>query len=944
MKFTLLFLAIFVGCNSAIPELSSISGVSQQSGKEVKVEVQGLNSETMSVSLNGESTLNIQKDGIYSFPKHVREDLEFEVAIMTPPTNRNCAVVNPKGDPTSKASLVRIFCDDNGFLIRGFITGSFPGGLKLDIDGLPLEVPESATSYLYPKAFAAPRQLRIVSPKTCTFINDDDEISAVPSTGRYDIWCGYGEKSTKSVTLTADNLVAGDTIHVARSSNSSAISITAAGFPTISYESNRREVFEIISTPDGKRCFFKNTLNHLYVLEGETSRIELDCRARQLCESSGIEFPAVDGKLNDVTCSNDYFAYGGKFSRFGRQHGIVSILRAGAALAASANRVFDRIHGKVNKIIPDGKNGFFVAGSFNRVGDANRYNLVRLSSQLTIDPLFAAGTDGEVHDLIYRDNELFIFGDFTNVFVGSNRFPRSGFAKITLTSQPEKVSPVSIPHLPRLPYVSAALFGWNIYFHTKIGSTSASYVLNKNTGAFSRIVTNANEKGNTLYWKDLQNKVWMINETLGLVDPLTLKGNPLEGTKNVATLPGRVYTLIGNRLYQTAPDRIDFVDLNLLGNGAVLTNFAETSTGGVNQILNAGTAFERGSELCFLQRKGTAFVGIASDTANQRKSLACYKKDAIGSVSTSSFSVSSMSVPTYALQTDVKIYLNSQFYSSETANSFAFIYPKTMTSKSFTGSFPPETEINAFDRTGTHIYIGGSFPQVSSCTTCKNLTRLISIGSPALDTSWYPETDLNEGPVTNLSVSGNYLYASTGFPNPSLLALDVNAPQLQTREYPGVLISKLHGLGNKVAYAQNLAFMIREFNLEPSPTLSMTGALKGLEGTFTIAKDQVVLTEEPYLQIYSRTNITVPTSTISSYNFNPSELKLTSAGNNVCYYDLKNFPGCSSIDSVWKFEFNTLKSFKNDDYTVFKGIGNYLFVAKEFSSPTILFTIPDTGP
>jgi outer membrane protein assembly factor BamB len=71
--------------------------------------------------------------------------------------------------------------------------------------------------------------------------------------------------------------------------------------------------------------------------------------------------------------------------------------------------------GPITVAIGDGAGGFFVGGSFSRIGDVPRRNLAHVLASGPVDPGFAPEPDREVFSLLLSYGELYVGGDFASI-------------------------------------------------------------------------------------------------------------------------------------------------------------------------------------------------------------------------------------------------------------------------------------------------------------------------------------------------------------------------------------------------------------------------------------------------------------------------------------------------------------------------------------------------
>lgn len=124
-------------------------------------------------------------------------------------------------------------------------------------------------------------------------------------------------------------------------------------------------------------------------------------------------FVAVDGGVWAITETNGVLYFGGLFSAVGPRVG------GGAPVSPASGQVesaFPRINGSVRQAISDGAGGWFVAGSFTRVGGLARTNLVHIRNDRTVDPGWQPpASGGVVNALVLGNGNLYFGGSFTNV-------------------------------------------------------------------------------------------------------------------------------------------------------------------------------------------------------------------------------------------------------------------------------------------------------------------------------------------------------------------------------------------------------------------------------------------------------------------------------------------------------------------------------------------------
>lgn len=950
MKWTLLFLFLFIGCNSAVPQMSSISGSSTTPTftGNFKAIVSGLGTSPVKVSINGESELTASQNGEFPFPSAIANSSEYHAKITQQPTDGiSCAIVNPMGELSGAALAIEVKCDSSTkIFVKGLISGNFTGPLKLKVGQEIIEVPEGASSYFFPNSIETSSfpGVQVVSPSNqCTFANGLPYNSGLQDSGRFDLWCNtLADGVNYNIKLTVTGLTSPETITLGSNFASNLITSNTSQKLLLSTAKNdKRYVLEILDAPSTRRCYISNSSNkdHFYAFSPPKYDVQVeikcDTRATSSCEALSTELPAVNGKLHDVTCASGFIYYGGSFTTIGRQYGIVP-LSVSASSFTFSTKVFDRIHGKVNKIISDGKTGYFVAGLFQRVGDENKLNLVHMNSDFTVDTNFRSGTNGEIKDVIFKDNELFLFGNFTKVYQDAESYDRTGFAKISLATVPEKVSNLSIPGLTPLNNVSASLVDWNLYFHAEVitagSSITVSYIVNKNSGSVKAIKTFSSELGNTLYWKEAASgKVWMINTGLGLVDPETLSRHPLETTAEGIVRKNRLYTLASSGLlFQSGPAIVEVTNLSNLATSST-TNFGLLSSVPKN-IVNAGIGFtiNDGNTTCFKQRDGTDGIHYDGSTS-VKKGLACF--DSSGSML--GFGLSSNPQGSFVFSGNGKAILNSQFFDFKEINALALIDNLGQVSTE-DAHFPLGSSVYALESDGTSAYIGGDFPYLPTCSLCQRLAKSTP-GITMIDSNWF-SSPITSGAVTKLSYSSPNLFMATTFNFNTFYALNLANPSDLSALSRGTPILDLKSVKNTMMLTeyQRHVFLKPDYAnggfTEPSLPVQAYGPLAVLGGHFIASGLDSSLRFFNDLGAFEY-EIPIP-------EFSPSSLKLTTAESSICTYDGKT--GVACFNESLQGTLNGSPNIVDVNFSLFKGIKNYVILAKENSAPVVL--VPRTGP
>jgi hypothetical protein len=127
-----------------------------------------------------------------------------------------------------------------------------------------------------------------------------------------------------------------------------------------------------------------------------------------------------NGEVYAIHQQGNTVYYGGDFSAVGPVTG------NGAQIdeaSASANTTIPRVNGKINVSIPDGAGGWYIGGSFTRVGNYSTVsNLAHIKSDASVDLTFAPIPNGEVNTLILYGSSLYVGGAFTTIKSLANNY------------------------------------------------------------------------------------------------------------------------------------------------------------------------------------------------------------------------------------------------------------------------------------------------------------------------------------------------------------------------------------------------------------------------------------------------------------------------------------------------------------------------------------------
>ncbi len=947
----ILLLLIMISCNSKDPTLSPLGNITEAPEGTPTPEVtypigfwiEGLGSSPIVLSLNGEETLSIAGDGINFFSKQLTLNSPYEITILTQPTDRNCFVKGGAGFISGSTSDVRINCSPTGsYFISGLISGHDTGEIQIQLATYETVRKSAGSSsfgfnwYLTNGSYTLTLN-NSGTTKNCVFTSTLTTTATITIAGanvsNVQIQCTLPSTSTPSMSGTITGIT-GSTIAL-HTSNGVQITVNSDGIYNLgNFSENKRFLAEIISAPN-RYCVFNSSNDHLFSHTPTTAKsdIDINCTTRSTnCSAASGELPSTDGTINDVDCVNGKILYGGAFTLTGRQFGITSVDTTVSTAAAPGTYSMDRIHGKVNKIISDNQGGWFAGGLFSRVGDRYKRNIVRLDSRFIIDESFDIETDGEIVDLDIDGDQLYITGDFTRIIKGTSSTPRYLLARISLaTSSPTVVSFTLASGIEASPAGSATSFTTtiidsNIYIHGRIynnSSTNYAYILsrrtgtylltiNKSSGATTGISTALSETGKNLFYKDLNSDVWLLHSDVGMKNSQTLATHPY----NAKILYGsnRFYHLDNNELYMTSTTSVNKIDLSTIDTTSA-TVFGSSISYAANAVSNANT-------ICFFQNPAGATITTGS---GPRKGVACFNKSDGGLLTFDPFPSFKQNISSGVFNGN-NIITNAQFFSASATYAASVIDASTHSVLTHTNNLTTGS-VNQVLNDGTNFYVAGNFLNYSGCANCDHIAKINSTTNSAI-TTWYLTTPFTSL-VNSASIDGATMVISSNDSTKNLVSLNITNDT--TARVP--LLSLITTAPSSLVLIGG-DLITRDTNNITHRSLSdllPTGVLDTTNSNLIKANGMFVFAQSPFLKLY------LPNGTLDhSLNVGPiSTSSLVSAlGSKACVYDYVSIARC--YDTTSELTLTNTFTFSSDwGFTLFKGVGNYLFFSKLQSAPNI---------
>ncbi|KAB2916455.1 MAG: PQQ-binding-like beta-propeller repeat protein [Bacteroidetes bacterium] len=186
-----------------------------------------------------------------------------------------------------------------------------------------------------------------------------------------------------------------------------------------------------------------------------------------------LDFTQTDGTISTYAKKGDTLFIGGNFSKV---YGGDSSSTFGGLVAhnnAGVNGTWPKPNGAVSKVISDGNDGFFIGGSFSKVGDSVRNNVAHIDSSGKVTSLLSNyGTNGSISDFALRNDTLYVAGNFSIV----GQYQQNRFA--LFDAQTKKIS-ANVPTFngPVYDIYPEPDGGWFVVgSFTKVGEKEQKYI------------------------------------------------------------------------------------------------------------------------------------------------------------------------------------------------------------------------------------------------------------------------------------------------------------------------------------------------------------------------------------------------------------------------------------------------------------------------------------
>lgn len=124
-------------------------------------------------------------------------------------------------------------------------------------------------------------------------------------------------------------------------------------------------------------------------------------------------YPVTNSIVEDLVADGDTIYAAGSFTQVGYQEDYRSLTDLKTGNPRLNN--LPQISGNIYDIIPDGSNGWFIAGQFTIVGQSTRRNLIRVDSTGTLMTTWDCYPNSAVYSIVRNGNALVVGGSFSTI-------------------------------------------------------------------------------------------------------------------------------------------------------------------------------------------------------------------------------------------------------------------------------------------------------------------------------------------------------------------------------------------------------------------------------------------------------------------------------------------------------------------------------------------------
>ena len=426
------------------------------------------------------------------------------------------------------------------------------------------------------------------------------------------------------------------------------------------------------------------------------------------------KFWITDGPVNVILATNGRVYIAGDFSYVGPRTGPAAMFnQASGALQA----VPPLINGVVKAVVPDGSGGWFIGGTFTKIGGTALTNIAHLNPDLSPDTGWNANLVGStVNALALDSGRLYIGGTFSKI----NGLALQGLAGVDATNPVVTWNPLLGGSVNALQVTNGLVYaGGNIY---NVGNSN-----NQNLAAISTSTALANS-----------------------FNPSTVDGqvNALFVIGSIVYVGGQ-FTTIGTK----SKNRLAALDINT----GIATSWNPNPNGTVRALFITSTNAYVGGDfttISIASRRGFASIGLTGTGTAQPLNLA------LQSVSTANL------VRSILLQGN-SLYVGGQFTNALAELHFLVVGVDITSSQTipvplgtdFNGAQGTAFGANALASANGKVLVGGDFQSLGGVPRQRAAALSLATGAAL---PWAPSFD---APVLSMAYGTNLIYVGGSFTN-----------------------------------------------------------------------------------------------------------------------------------------------------------------------------------
>jgi hypothetical protein len=473
----------------------------------------------------------------------------------------------------------------------------------------------------------------------------------------------------------------------------------------------------------------------------------------------------LDGVVNAITTetfgsvNSRRVFLGGEFTQIGTCSGGAVPISASSGLLAPSFGSFAKVDGYVNAMVSDGAGGYYIGGSFSKVGEVSRINLAHVLPDFSVDQNFASSItamDGEVRAILYDAGRVYFGGTFNTInniahknlgYFGTDGNLSSWNAGISLTIGTSSVN-------------ALALVSQKLYVAGKFNRVNASVF--ENIAVFSQTSNHAVDTTWAPAVNDTINAFSVVGSNLILGGAFTqivegVSTRNLSGLALINTVTGSLSTEwnpnVSGEVFALAASGTElFVGGSFSAVGGIShVGVAQVSAAGVGSVTswNPGlsTLLAGQGVYAITTDASQVYLGGKFDTVSGLSRINLFAADKNTGVINSNWNPKANNKVRVVVHGNGVLYTGGDFTAIGSKNRKNLVAVNESTGSATNFQFDVDGPVYALSLNGSNLLVGGKFSKIAS--TSRNSIGEISLNSNTDSlTSWDPNITLNGGNAT----------------------------------------------------------------------------------------------------------------------------------------------------------------------------------------------------